>query len=85
MPAKRILACEPDGPVRTNGPQRPFCFGGDHFEAFKAALSTPASWCEFLPLNFNVKACTFQMQAHDAPLTLYLGRNYSQSPRDASS
>jgi hypothetical protein len=55
------------------------------FEEFKAALSTPASWCEFLPLHPNVKACTFQMQSHETLLTLYLGRRYYQSPEDASS
>lgn len=55
------------------------------FEAVKAALSTPASWCEFAPLHMNVKACTFQMQSYDTLLTLYIGRRYYQSPEDASS
>ncbi len=54
------------------------------FEAVKAALITPASWCEFAPLHLNVKACTFQMQSHDPLLTLYLGRKYYQSPEAAS-
>ena len=55
------------------------------FEAVKAALSTPASWCEFAPLHLNVKACTFQMQSHETLLTLYIGRKYYQSPEAASS
>ena len=55
------------------------------FEAVKAALSSPASWCEFAPLHLNVKACTFQMQSHETLLTLYLGRKYYQTPEKASS
>jgi len=55
------------------------------FDAVKAALSTPASWCEFAPLHLNVKACTFQMQSHETLLTLYVGRRYYQSPESASS
>jgi len=54
------------------------------FEAVKAVLSSPASWCEFAPLHVNVKACTFQMQSHETFLTLYIGRRYYQSPEDAS-
>ena len=55
------------------------------FEEVMAALSTPASWCEFAPLHANVKACTFQPQSHDTLLTLYVGRRYYQSPQNASS
>ena len=55
------------------------------FEEVKAALSTPASWCEFAPLHLNVKACTFQMKSHETLLTLYVGRKYYQSPEAASS
>jgi hypothetical protein len=53
-------------------------------EAVKAALSTPASWCEFAPLHMNVKACTFQTQSQETSLTLYVGRKYYQSPQGAS-
>jgi hypothetical protein len=55
------------------------------FEAVKAVLSSPASWCEFAPLHLNVKACTFQAQAPETLLTLYLGRKYYQTPEKASS
>ena len=55
------------------------------FEAVKAALSSPAFWCEFAPLHSNVKACTFQTESHETLLTLYIGRRYYQSPEDASS
>jgi hypothetical protein len=54
------------------------------FEEVKAALSTPASWCDFAPLHPNVKACTFHRQARETLLTLYVGRRAYQSPEDAS-
>jgi hypothetical protein len=54
-------------------------------ETVKAALSSPASWCEFAPLHLNVKACTFQTQSRETILTLYLGQRYYQTPERASS
>jgi hypothetical protein len=54
------------------------------FEDVRAALSTPAAWCEFAPLHMNVKACTFQTQSRETGLTLYVGRKYYQSPQEAS-
>ncbi len=54
------------------------------FEEIKAALSTPASWCEFAPLHLNVKACTFQVQPQQTLLMLYLGRKHYESPEHAS-
>jgi len=54
------------------------------FEDVRAALSTPAAWCEFAPLHMNVKACTFQTQSQETRLTLYVGRKYYQSPQEAS-
>jgi hypothetical protein len=55
------------------------------FDTVRAALSTPASLCEFIPLSVTVKACTYQGQAQDALLTLYIGWKYYQEPREASS
>jgi len=55
------------------------------FETVKTALSTPASWCEFVSLNVTVKACTYQTQPHETLLTLSIGRKSYQSPQDASS
>lgn len=55
------------------------------FDAVKAALSTPATLCEFIPLNVTVKACTHQQQAQDVLLTLFFGWKHYQEPRDASS
>lgn len=54
------------------------------FEDVRAALSTPAAWCQFAPLHMNVKACTFQTQSQETRLTLYVGRKYYQSPQEAS-
>ena len=55
------------------------------FDTVKAALSTPAALCEFIPLNATIKACTYQSQASDALLTLYFGRKQYQEPQEASS
>jgi hypothetical protein len=55
------------------------------FGTVKEILSTPALWCEFVPLNVTVKACTYQTQTHDTLLTLYIGRKYYQNPQDTSS
>jgi hypothetical protein len=54
------------------------------FEEVKAALSSPAFWCDFAPLHPNVKGCTFQRQARETLLTFYIGRRAYQSPEDAS-
>jgi len=55
------------------------------FDTVKAALSSPASWCEIAPLNVTVKACTYQIQPHETLLTLYIGRKYYQRPQEAAS
>ena len=55
------------------------------FDAVKAALSSPASWCEITPLNVTVKACTYQIQPQEALLTLYIGRKFYQRPQEAAS
>jgi hypothetical protein len=46
----------------------------DHpLQAFRAAVTEPASWCEFIPLNLNIKACTVQWEGREPLITLYLG------------
>ena len=55
------------------------------FDTVKAALNTPVALCEFIPLSVTIKACTYQSQAQDALLTLYIGWKYYQEPREASS
>lgn len=54
------------------------------FEEVKAALSSPAFWCDFTPLHPNVKGCTFQRQVRETLLTFYIGRRVYESPEDAS-
>ena len=57
----------------------------DHpLEAFGAAVAEPVSWCEFIPLNLNIKACTTQRNAQEALLTLYIGGKGYLSPEAAS-
>ena len=57
----------------------------DHpIEAFGAAVAEPASWCDFIPLNLNIKACTIQRNAQEALLTLYIGGKGYLSPEAAS-
>ncbi len=56
----------------------------DHdFESVAEALADPAAWCEFVPLNFNVKACTHQRADGQTHLTFYAGRKHYQPPDDA--
>ena len=65
------------------------------FDAVAIALTSPDSWCEILPVQFNVKACTHgeagradQRRRDDASarqrlLTLYIGRKFYQEPEAA--
>ncbi len=50
------------------------------FGTVSEALGRPASWCEILPLHFNVKSCTYAKRTGDQPLTVYLGRKFYQEP-----
>ncbi len=54
-----------------------------HFETVGDALAFPAGWCEILPLQLNVKACTHAGDGRDRLLTLYLGRKFYQKPEAA--
>ncbi len=46
-------------------------------------LGDVASWCDFMPLNLNVKACTYRRLASSDLLTLFLGRKFYQSPEES--
>ena len=46
-------------------------------------LGDVGEWCEFMPLNLNIKACTFESTAAGHWLTLYAGRKYYEPPEDA--
>jgi hypothetical protein len=54
------------------------------FETLGATFVRPSSWCDFLPLNPNIKACTFEGDSQDARLTLYIGRRTYRSPEAAA-
>jgi hypothetical protein len=53
------------------------------FDTVVDALELPANWCEILPLQLNVKACTHSVHDRDQLLTLYLGRKFFQKPESA--
>ena len=53
------------------------------FETVAPALEKAQNWCQFMPLHFNIKACTCEQQSGGEVLTLYSGRKTYQSP-DAS-
>ncbi len=50
-------------------------------------LTKPANWCQFMPLTFNVKACTYQDQRQGQDnqplLTFYIGRKFYEPPEKA--
>jgi hypothetical protein len=43
-------------------------------------LGEPASWCGFMPLHLNVKACVSIADGSDQAITLYFGRKHYQPP-----
>jgi len=65
------------------------------FDTTSDALRSPAHWCEILPLQINVKACTHGEPRREAPshlddtesrdrrLTVYIGRKFYQEPEAA--
>jgi hypothetical protein len=53
------------------------------FYALAEMLPDPTSWCEFIPLNFNIKSCTYQCQKGKVLLTFYAGRKFYQPPDKA--
>lgn len=52
-------------------------------EAVAQALTNIENWCVFMPLNLNVKACTYNRSGNADLLTLYVGRKFYQAPEDA--
>ncbi len=53
------------------------------FSDIREALNSPADWCDIIPLDLNIKACTFARENGQWHLTLYAGRKYYQSPGEA--
>jgi hypothetical protein len=46
-------------------------------------LTLPRVWCEFMPLNLNIKACTYRVEDAQSQLRLYAGRKFYQTPAES--
>lgn len=53
------------------------------FADLREALNSPADWCDIIPLDLNIKACTFGKTDDEWRLTLFAGRKYYHPPGDA--
>lgn len=53
------------------------------FAEVRETLPRPESWCEFLPLVFNIKSCTYAARDGRNELTLYVGRKFYEAPKEA--
>lgn len=53
------------------------------FSQLSGALTNPSSWCEFLPLVFNIKSCVQESRGDQDLLTLYVGRKFFETPEEA--
>jgi hypothetical protein len=53
------------------------------FSSLAEILSSPANWCELVPVVLNVKACTWQTGANTTQLTFYVGRKFYEPPEKA--
>ena len=53
------------------------------YESATAALLDTANWCQFMPLHFNIKACTHEKLPDGEQLTLYSGRKGYQTPQES--
>jgi hypothetical protein len=53
-------------------------------QAFREAVTEPAPWCDFIPLNLNIKACTIRWDGKEPRLTLYIGGKGYLAPEWAS-
>jgi hypothetical protein len=52
------------------------------FQKLATDLSKPASWCRFVTLHLNIKACTYT-SAPNTSLTFYAGRKFYEPAEDA--
>ena len=53
------------------------------FATAAPALASAENWCQFMPLHFNIKACTYERQPNGEVVTLYSGRKSYQSPQES--
>ncbi len=58
---------------------------GQSYERFRATLTEVDNWCEFVPVNLNIKSCVYdQRQGEgDTRISFYVGRKFYQPPEDA--
>ena len=55
------------------------------FDAVSSTLAKAENWCQFTPLHFNIKACTYETLEGETQLTFYSGRKSYQSPNESFS
>jgi hypothetical protein len=53
------------------------------FDIVSAALVEAENWCRFMPLHFNIKACTHEVRQGEERLNIYSGRKHYQSPEQS--
>ncbi len=53
------------------------------FATVAPLLAQVENWCQFMPLHFNIKACTYAVCQGSESLTLYSGRKTYQTPSDS--
>ncbi|HEY0719619.1 MAG TPA: hypothetical protein VGE50_00045 [Gammaproteobacteria bacterium] len=53
------------------------------FTTLAPALAKGENWCQFMPLHFNIKACTYALHQGSEWLTLYSGRKTYQTPKES--
>ncbi len=52
------------------------------FDMVSATLARAENWCQFMPLHFNIKACTYEQQGGEQ-LNVFSGRKHYQSPEES--
>jgi hypothetical protein len=53
------------------------------YDLVREALTEAESWCDFTPLVFNIKACTYEHRPERTVLTIYIGRKFYQPAAEA--
>ena len=53
------------------------------YDTLASALDNAANWCRFMPLHFNIKACTHELDGSGTLLQIYSGRKHYQKPDES--
>jgi hypothetical protein len=53
------------------------------FDSLSTTLAEAGNWCLFMPLHFNIKACTYEQKEGAEILNVYSGRKHYQSPDES--